>query len=57
MRSVFTRVPPTATLAVLIVLLATTAAAAAPRDRQADRFIDRVITWLQSRISIPPGNG
>jgi len=40
-----------------MVLLTTAAAAATPRERERnkDRLIDRIVVWLQSRVSIPPG--
>jgi len=57
MRSVFSGMRRGVALAVAMVLLTTAAAAATPRERERnkDRLIDRIVVWLQSRVSIPPG--
>lgn len=58
MRSVFSGMRRGVALAVAMVLLTTAAAAATPRERERDkdRLIDRIVVWLQGRLSIPPGN-
>jgi len=57
MRSVFSGMRRGVALAVVMVLLTTAAAAATPRERERnkDRLIDRIVVWLQNRVSIPPG--
>lgn len=54
MRGVSKRVRVVA-LAFAVGLFAANAVSAMPREG-AERLIDRIIVWLQSRLSIPPGN-
>lgn len=57
MRSVFRGMRRGAALAVVVVLLTAGDAAASPREKeQKDRLVDRIVVWLQGRVSIPPGN-
>lgn len=56
MKSVFIAVRGTLAVGALLVLFAAApASSAGPRDRHHERFLDRIIVWLQGRISIPPG--